>query len=141
MAAARSRAIGGAAGRDGLAFAAGGGVADAEHYHFATIKTDKDDYAPGEPAVITGSGWRSDEEVTLLFQEDPAVHADYTFTVMADGEGNIYWDQWAPEEHDLHVRFYLMARVRCTGANDFHRWQSPERHDRSTDGSCDSARK
>ena len=109
MAAARSRAIAGSAGGDGLAFAAGGGVADAEHYHFATIKTDKDDYAPAERAVITGAGWQPGEEVTLLFQEDPAVHADYVLTVVADSEGKIYWDQWAPEEHDLGVRFYLTA--------------------------------
>ena len=80
-----------------------------EVYRFATIKTDKDDYAPGELAVITGSGWQPNEEVTLLFQEDPAVHDDYVLTVTADGDGNIYWDQWAPEEHDLGVRFYLTA--------------------------------
>ena len=110
MSGARSRAIAGAAGGDGLAFAAGGGVADAEHYHFATIKTDKDDYAPGERAVITGAGWQPGEEVTLLFQEDPAVHADYVLTVVADSEGKIYWDQWAPENHDFGVRFYLTAR-------------------------------
>jgi hypothetical protein len=47
--------------------------------------------------------------VRLLFQEDPAVHDDYVLTVTADGQGNIYHDQWAPEEHDLNVRFYLLA--------------------------------
>ena len=104
----RTRAIGGPAG-EGYAFAAGGGSGDFETYRFATIKTDKDDYAPGERAVITGSGWQPNEEVTLLFQEDPAVHEDYTFPVTADATGNIHWDQWAPEEHDLNVRFYLTA--------------------------------
>ena len=39
---------------EGYAFAMGGGAADAEVYRFATIKTDKDDYAPGEMAIITG---------------------------------------------------------------------------------------
>ena len=78
-------------------------------YRFATIKTDKDDYAPGALAVITGSGWQPGEEVTLLFQEDPAVHDDYVLKVNADTAGNIYWDQWAPELHDLYVRFYLTA--------------------------------
>ena len=38
------------------------------------------------------------------------MHDDYSFTVTADAVGNIYWDQWAPEEHDLNVRFYLTAR-------------------------------
>ena len=76
---------------------------------FATLKTDKDDYAPGEPALITGSGWQPGEEVTLVFQEDPAVHPDYMLTLTANGEGNISHDEWAPEEHDFGVRFYLMA--------------------------------
>ena len=88
MSAARSRAIAGAAGGEGLAFVAGGGAGDAEHYHFATIKTDQDDYAPGDRAVITGTGWQPGEEVTLLFQEDPAVHDDYVLTVTADSQGN-----------------------------------------------------
>ena len=94
---------------EGYAFVVGGGQPDAEVYRFATIKTDHDDYAPGQTAIITGSGWEANEEVTLLFQEDPAVHDDYVLTVTADGDGNIYHDQWAPEQHDLGVRFYLMS--------------------------------
>ena len=35
---------------------------------------------------------------------------DYVLTVVADSEGKIYWDQWAPESHDFGVRFYLTAR-------------------------------
>ena len=85
MTAPRARAVVGPAG-EGYAFAAGGGAGDAETYRFATIKTDKDDYAPGELAVITGSGWQPGEEVTLLFQEDPAVHEDYVLTVVADSD-------------------------------------------------------
>ena len=80
--ASRTRAVVGPAG-EGYVFAAGGGPGDAETYRFATIKTDKDDYAPGELAVITGSGWQPGEEVTLLFQEDPAVH-EATCDIVAD---------------------------------------------------------
>jgi hypothetical protein len=109
MTAARSRAVAGPTPVEGYAFAMGGGSADAEVYRFATIKTDKDDYAPGELAVITGSGWEPGEEVRLLFQEDPAVHEDYVLRVTADAEGNIFWNQWAPEAHDEYVRFYLLA--------------------------------
>jgi hypothetical protein len=116
MTAPRAFGIGGPAGDNGFAFVAGGGPADAEAYRFATIKTDKDDYAPGELAVITGSGWQPGEEVTLIFQEDPAVHDDYSFAVTADANGNIYWDQWAPEEHDFGVRFYLTAEDRQSRA-------------------------
>jgi hypothetical protein len=115
MAVARSGAIGGPAGDDGFAFLAGGGPADAEAYRFATVKTDKDDYPPGQTAIITGSGWEYSPDpdqgwVTLVFQEDPAVHEDYVVTVKTDSNGNIYWDQWAPEQHDLNVRFYLTAK-------------------------------
>ena len=109
MTAARSRAVAGPTSIEGYAFAAAGGAPDAEVYRFATIKTDKDDYAPGELAMITGSGWQANEEVTLLFQEDPAVHDDYVLKVNADSNGNIFWNQWAPEQHDFGVRFYLTA--------------------------------
>jgi CheY-specific phosphatase CheX len=96
-------------GREGYAWVDGGGAAESETYRFATIKTDKDDYAPGQTAVITGSGWMPGEDVRLLFQEDPAVHQDYELIVTADAAGNISWDQWAPEQHDVGVRFYLLA--------------------------------
>ncbi len=86
----RSLAVAGPWGDDGYAFAMGGGSGDGEVYRFATIKTDKDDYAPGQLAVITGSGWEPLEDVTLTFQEDPAVHDDYVLTLTADDEGNIY---------------------------------------------------
>jgi len=109
MAAARTGAAGGPA-TEGFTFAAGGGSVQAEKYHFATIKTDKDDYAPGERATITGSGWRPNSEVTLVFQEDPAVHEDYVLTVPTDGEGNLFWNTWAPERHDINVRFFLTAK-------------------------------
>jgi hypothetical protein len=109
MATARARAVVGAGPGEGHAFVSGGGGSDAEVYRFATIRTDKDDYAPGELAIITGTGWQPGEQVKLLFQEDPAVHEDYVIMVTADWQGNIYWDQWAPERHDIGVRFFLMA--------------------------------
>ena len=82
---ARNQAVSGPMGDDGYAFVAGGGAAEGEAYAFVTLKTDKDDYAPGESALITGSGWQPGEEVTLVFQEDPAVHPDYTLTLTAEG--------------------------------------------------------
>src|SRR5688572_7339560 len=102
--------VGSAAGNavEGYAFAAGGGAQSAEVYRFATVKTDKDDYAPGQTALITGTGWARNSTVTLLFQEDPPVHPDYTrVNVPTDGDGNFSVNDWAPEEHDLNVRFYL----------------------------------
>ena len=66
----RAATIAGPTSVDGFAFAAGG-AADEEVYRFATIKTDTDDYAPGQLAEITGSGWQPREKVTLVFQEIP----------------------------------------------------------------------
>jgi Bacterial Ig-like domain (group 3)/Galactose oxidase, central domain len=109
MNAARSSALAGPSATEGYAVATGGGSNDVERYRFATIKSDQDDYTPGEYALITGTGWEPGEQVRLLFQEDPAVHEDYVVTVTADGQGNISTNEWAPELHDLNVRFYLMA--------------------------------
>jgi hypothetical protein len=109
MSAARAPVVAGPTNVEGYAFASAAGSAGREIYRYPTIKTDKDDYAPGEPALITGSGWQPNEEVTLLFQEDPAVHDDYVLRVHADANGNIQWNQWAPDEHDFGVRFYLTA--------------------------------
>jgi hypothetical protein len=110
MTAARSGAVGGPH-VEGYAFVVGGGPSDEEVYRFATIRTDKDDYAPGETVVITGTGWQPGEEVTLLLQEvqHPLSHEDRTFTAVADANGNIFNSEFAPEEHDLGVRFYLTA--------------------------------
>ncbi len=110
LAQARAFGVGGPFNDNGYAFVAGGGTNTSEKYRFATIKTDKDDYAPGENALISGSGWQPGETVTLLFQEDPAVHPDYVLQVVADANGEIFWDQWAPEQHDIGVRFYLTAQ-------------------------------
>ena len=84
MTAARAQAVSGPAGDNGYAFVAGGGSGNAEAYRFATIRTDKDDYAPGQLAVISGTGWQPGEQVALLFQEDPPVHPDYAFSVTAE---------------------------------------------------------
>ena len=62
------------------------------------------------PRSSPGQGWQPHEVVTLVFQEDPRFTMTTSSTVTADNEGKIYWDQWAPEEHDLNVRFYLTAQ-------------------------------
>ena len=51
---ARLGAAGGALAEDGLLLVAGGsGLASAELYGFATVKTDKPDYAPGETVIVS----------------------------------------------------------------------------------------
>ena len=48
------------------------------------IRTDKDDYIPGQTVVMSGDGWLPGETVTLLLQENPQVHEDRRFTAVAD---------------------------------------------------------
>ena len=53
-----------------------------------TVTTDKLDYAPGEIAIITGSGWTGDQLVDLHFAEDPFVdhiHDYHDIAVNSDG--------------------------------------------------------
>ena len=116
MGAARAGLRGSAVGQDGMLLVAGGASSESLHvsselYGFATVKTDKDDYAPGQTVVITGGGWQPGETVTLLLQEDvsPAFHDDLVLTATADENGNILNTEFSPQLHDIGVRFYLMA--------------------------------
>src|SRR5439155_6000546 len=103
----RFRASGSALKQDGLLLVAG--LDKGELYGFPTVKTDKDSYFPGTPLVVSGSGWEPGETVSLVLSESPKRHSDQILTVTADGSGNISYDQWAPERHDVGVRFYLTA--------------------------------
>ncbi len=75
------------------------------------MKTDKDDYAPGEAVTITGDGWQPGETVTLVLHEvdNPEPHDDLTLNAVANSAGKIFNNQFAPEQHDIGVRFYLTA--------------------------------
>src|SRR5438093_1088580 len=101
---------------DGLLLLAGGKTATAELYGFPTIKTDKDDYRPGVRAVITGGGWAPGEAVTMVFVEVPKRHPDQFLKLTADASGNLYYDQWAPERHDVGIRFYVTAAGYLSGS-------------------------
>ncbi len=48
-----------------------------------TVTTDKDDYAPGETAQITGSGFTPGSEVVIQIVDDPAAPGD-------DGDADVY---------------------------------------------------
>jgi hypothetical protein len=98
------------AGVEGYAVAAGGSnLRSSEVYSFATLKTDKADYAPGETVTITGAGWVPGETVTLELREVPALHSDRVLTAVADATGRIFNNSFSPERHDIGVTFYLTA--------------------------------
>ena len=96
--------------QEGIALAAGsGGTAVAGIYGFATLKTDKEDYAPEQTVTISGSGWEPGETVSFLLTEVPETHEDHVWSTTADESGSILDTSFAPEWHDQGVRFYLTA--------------------------------
>ncbi len=105
----RSHSAGVTLAAGGLLLMTGGGNASAELYRFATIKTDRDDYPPGDTVTMMGSGWTPGEAVTLKLTEVPQVHDSQVFYATADAAGTIVNTQFSPEPHDLDVRFYLTA--------------------------------
>ncbi|HMH79084.1 MAG TPA: YDG domain-containing protein, partial [Candidatus Acidoferrum sp.] len=113
-AAARQHATGTALKQDGILFLAGGSnstgtLSSAELYGFATVKTDKADYAPGSVVTITGSGWQPGETVTLTLVESPLVDTHPVMTSVADSTGRIVNTDFSPDVHDISIRFYLTA--------------------------------
>jgi len=116
MSATRSAAAGSALGDgrnfgvDGRVVVGGGNnLSSADMYGFAWVKTDYTDYAPGTPVVITGGGWVPNETVVLTFQENPQIDTPPPITVTADANGNIYNNQFSPDDQDAGVTFFLTA--------------------------------
>jgi len=75
-----------------------------------TVSTDKDDYVPGEIAIITGSGWINDQFVDLHFEEDPFVdhiHDYHDIPVNTDGTFRV---EFPILERHLGVTFTLTAK-------------------------------
>jgi hypothetical protein len=81
----------------------------------AAIKTDTDDYPPGTPVIMTGSGFQGGETVTLTLHEDPLLHADRVHSATADENGGFVYSGFAPEDHDIDVRFILTAKGQTSG--------------------------
>ena len=53
----------------------------------ARIWTDKDDYQPGDPVVLSGSGWKANENVYLYAVDSQTEAWTYGSTVAADANG------------------------------------------------------
>ena len=113
MSVARAGGIAGGLQPHDLALVAGGGATTGEYYGYATVKTDKDDYAPFETVTILGTGWQPGEEVTLKVSEDADTHYDWELKATADQSGHIINQEFYPREdevyHHIGMRFYLTA--------------------------------
>ncbi|WP_162344410.1 MBG domain-containing protein [Pontibacter fetidus] len=74
-----------------------------------TVTSDKDDYAPGEIAIITGSGWTLDSLVDIHLEEDPAHehhHGYHDTKVNPDGTWRI---EYPIEERHLGTKFTVIV--------------------------------
>ncbi|HEX8696613.1 MAG TPA: MBG domain-containing protein, partial [Longimicrobium sp.] len=81
----------------------------------AVIRTDRDDYPPGDTVTITGTGFQPGETVAIVLHEDPEVHDNRTLTATADALGGFVNRDFAPEQHHLDVRFVVTATGRLSG--------------------------
>src|SRR5579864_1166570 len=88
------------------------GVAAAQS---ATVMTDQADYAPGTIVTITGTGWQPGETVTLSFVESPLLDTHPDLYATADANGNIFNNQFSPDQHDVNIQFTLTATGQMSG--------------------------
>jgi hypothetical protein len=88
-----------------------GSLSSSELYQFATIGTDKSDYAPGTPVKISGGGWTPGEQVLVAIAALPLSqnHVEFTGTATADGSGNIAVDGFAVDQSHLGMKFLMTA--------------------------------
>ncbi|HEY1526434.1 MAG TPA: YDG domain-containing protein [Candidatus Angelobacter sp.] len=102
-------------GAEGLYLAAGGSDSKTtEFFRFATIKTNKDDYAPGTPVLMSGTGYQPNEVVGLNLKQDDG-DADINVSVQADAAGNISYHGFAPDPGDVGTHFHLTAVGQTSG--------------------------
>ncbi|MCM4160957.1 hypothetical protein DHB64_13735 [Antarcticibacterium sp. W02-3] len=87
-----------------------------------SVTTDKLDYAPGEIAIISGSGWTGDSMIDIHMDEDPPLHEDHEHDfddvpVNADGTWSV---EFPIEEYHLGVTFYVTVTGQQTGMTAEH---------------------
>jgi MBG domain-containing protein/Kelch motif protein len=96
---------------EGLLVAGAGDAGTAtELYRFATVRTDQDDYTPGQTVNISGTGWKPGEQVTITLLESPNIDTHPAITVTADANGKIADSSFVTDQHDFQVRFFVFAQ-------------------------------
>jgi hypothetical protein len=88
-----------------------GPLNSSELFQYATIGTDKPDYAPGTPVNISGAGWQPGEQVSVQIMALPEDqhHVEFTGSGIADGSGNVTVSRFAVDQSHLGVKFVLTA--------------------------------
>src|SRR5512146_763364 len=83
---------------------------------FASIKTDRYEYLPGDTVYVSGSGFAPGENVDLLFDEDPLVHVPATYSSVADQNGSVTdWATYHVDLSDFGTAFTLHAAGAISG--------------------------
>ena len=76
----------------------------------AKIWTDKDDYMPDEPVILSGSGWKANENVYLYAVDNETEQWTYEMTVPADANGEFVLSPYfIVELRHLGVQFHVTA--------------------------------
>ena len=83
----------------------------------ASIATDKDDYVPGDTVKLSGQGWAPGETVRLYLTEEPQIHPDSTWNVVADANGLLADSSYIVNVHDVGVTFTLNATGLTSGSS------------------------
>src|SRR5882724_5557212 len=60
----------------------------------ARIWTDKDDYQPTDPVILSGSGWKANENIYLFAVDSETNQWTYESTITADGNGEFSVDPY-----------------------------------------------
>ena len=127
----RSKTAGAAGPQDGVFVVAGGSTAagaasaSSDYFGFATVKTDKDDYAPGEFVTITGSGWQPGETVNLDAARSGHRRGGYAAERGRRGRRHVRQRLLGAERVALWCAVLSDRDGRgCDGADDVYRWQT-----------------
>jgi HYR domain/Galactose oxidase, central domain len=76
----------------------------------ARIWTDRDDYLPDDPVVLSGSGWKANENVYLYAVDNETEAWNYESTVAADANGGfVVSPYFIVELRHLGVQFHVTA--------------------------------
>src|SRR5438128_5392286 len=60
----------------------------------ARVWTDKDDYQPTDPVILSGSGWKANENIYLFAVDSETNQWTYESTITADGKGEFSVDPY-----------------------------------------------
>jgi hypothetical protein len=80
----------------------------------AKVTTDQLDYAPGDTATISGTGFAAGETVRVMIHEDPHTEFERGFDAVADENGN-FSGTYTVQDYDLNMKFVVGARGLTSG--------------------------